>query len=109
MSPWQYCNAVLQYYVLRVCFCKSSHVAKVSGGESLHVGEGLAQVGCEPVDDARAPTFPSLSRENLAADAMVEAHEFFVHRERGACACALDVALQRGEPACVLLGNGGEL
>lgn len=64
VSPGQLSNGLLDDCRPRPGGGERPHVEQIAAGQALHLGEGGAQVGGEPVDD---PGFPSLRRAAAAA------------------------------------------
>ena len=98
MAPGQSCNDLLHDSPVRPRLGARAHVLQVARREALDLGERGVQIGTEPVDDMRAPTFPLLPCEDVAADGPVEQNKFCVDRERGLDLRGADAGLQIVEP-----------
>lgn len=63
----------------------------------VHLGEGGAQVGGEPVDHLGAPALGGLALQDVAPDLPVEEHQFAVDSQRGALLGRVDAAPLRSD------------
>src|SRR5207249_1772931 len=55
VAPGQFCNSLLQNWLLRPCRRESLHIAEVTSREPLHIRELRAEVLREPVNDTSPP------------------------------------------------------
>ena len=95
--PGDLCKSLLHDCPLRPCRSEGAHVFEVARREALHVGERLAQVRGQPVDDLRTPAFAFLPVEDDAADVPVVQDHRCVGGEDDPQALLLDVPLDLSE------------
>jgi len=76
VAPRNLCNKLLHNCFIRPGLAERSHVFQISRREALHVGERSLGVRRQAVDHFRAPVFPFLPVEDIAADLPVEQDQF---------------------------------
>lgn len=103
----QLCSRLLHKFADRRGFCEGSHVFEILWRKSGHCREGAAQVGAEPVDDARAPAFLPLPGDDVAADLPVEQDQLGVDGEGRLQSSRGDPLLQDGEEGGVACWKHG--
>ena len=101
LAPRQFANDPLENRRIWPSLGECLHVAQVGRGESARVRERDAQIGGEAADDLATPALFSLSFQDVAANAPVEANEFTVDGEGGTQPRLSDLRLQIGKPGRV--------
>ena len=80
--PGDLCKHRLHNCFIRPGFAERPHVFQVTRGESFHVRERSLEVCRQTVDHFRAPVFPFLPVEDVAADLPIEQDQFPVDGHR---------------------------
>ena len=84
MAPRNLCNRLLHSCFIGPGLRERAHVFQASRREALHVGEGSLEVRRQSVDHFRAPVFPLLPIQDIAADLPIEQNQFPVDGQRRA-------------------------
>ena len=80
--PGDLCKHRLHNCIVRPSLGERAHVFQVARGESFHFGERSLEVCRQTVDHLRAPVFPLLPVQDIAADLPVKQDQFPVDRQR---------------------------
>ena len=92
MAPRQLRNRLLRNWRIWKLACEYFHCQQVARGEALHVGESLAKIGGEAVDDLGAPGGFLLALKDDFSGMPVGFDDDGIGREHGPDARALQVA-----------------
>ena len=93
MAPWQLRNRLLRNWRVRKLAGEYSHCQQVACGKASHVGESIAKIGGEAVDDLGSPSGFLLAGKNNFPSMPICLDDDGVSREHGADACAAKAAL----------------
>jgi hypothetical protein len=97
------CKRLLHNCALRPSYGERAHVFQVAGREALHIGERLAQVGCQAIDHLRASARAFLSVGDRPSNVPAEKDHCRIGGQNDAQSFLLDACLDRGECLGVLL------
>jgi hypothetical protein len=92
MAPRQLRNRLLRNWRIGKLASEYFHCQQVARGEALHVGESLAEIGGEAVDDLGAPSGFLLALKYDFSGVPIGFDDDGIGREHGADARALQVA-----------------
>lgn len=84
VTPRNLCNKLLHNCFIRPGFAERAHVFQVPRRESFHIRERSLEVRRQTVDHFRAPVFPFLPVEDIAADLSVEQDQLSIDGHRRA-------------------------
>jgi hypothetical protein len=107
MIPGDLCKDRLHNCLLPPSLRECTHVLEIARRESLHLRKGSIEIRCETIDNFRAPAFPFLTIENIAADVPVEQDQFPVYSQGCPELCRLNPALQVREKLSVTVRSDG--
>lgn len=105
VSPRNLCNKLLHNCFVRPGLAERPHVFQVARGESFHVRERSLEVRRQTVDHFRAPVFPFLPVEDVAADLPVEQDQFPIDGHQRAKLRRANPPLKVGEKLSIAVGN----
>jgi hypothetical protein len=86
---------------------KLNHQPQITRGEAFHLRQVVVQVGGEPRQDSRAPTFNFLSLRQHTADFPIEHEHTGIARHRSAHLGGADALLDVGQQPGVIPNGGG--
>lgn len=107
MRPRNLCSKLLHKWPVRPGRSEGAHVLEVTRREALHLGEGLAQVRGQTVDDLGSPAGAFLAFQDQAAKIPVEQDHGSVGGQDDAQPLLADALLDLAQGLGVVLGYVG--